>query len=245
MTKKLKLLLICCVLTAGALSVNIGSSALAAGAGGAHVYEYVRSGIVLPIIHLEDGQSYKVEVFAEDDTEYLKPLELEDMFTFAPDATGNYRLRYLINDNGLESYRYETLRIEDTTTPTIEVKVKVQYSLGETVTLKPSISDNTAHIAVIKYELMYNGKLVSGVTAGGTYLADKAGEYKAKITVTDGGGNSAYKTVNFAVGETTAPEAKSKLPLIIGLSVGGGVLVIGGAVTAVLLFVKKKDKGGH
>lgn len=161
--------------------------------------EYREEGVKIPLLHTEKGQSYRVEVFDAADTAYASPLELKDAFTFVPDKIGQYLLRYLISDNGIESYKYGSLTVEDTTSPVIEFSVKESYKTGETLALNPRITDNTASMATVAYTLIVNGKAADSAIKNNAVVFTEEGEYKLQISVKDGGGNTAKQLYSFTV----------------------------------------------
>ncbi len=166
-----------------------------------YTLEYAEDGVVLPLLHLGEGEQYYVDVFKGSDIEYTTPLEKKNAYTFVADGLGEYLLRYLINRNGVESYEYATLVLEDTTSPMFTFSVKDRYVVGETLSILPKIQDNTASMAVVDCKLICNGNLSTSMIENNRLTFSTAGEYKLQITVTDGGGNIAKQLYEFTVAE--------------------------------------------
>ena len=219
---------------AGAESASVQSSA----AGNA--VEYTASGIYIPILRTEEGQAYIAEVFDAEDTEYASPLAVENNTKFYPDKLGEYNIRYLLNDSGVESYVYDSLTVQDTSVPTFTLTVQPEYNVGDTVLLIPAVEDNTAQWAQVSYQMIRDGRVCTDEIASGRLVTEKAGSYKVMVTVTDAGGNAARETYSFTVAGGTAP-GRTNTGLIIGLSVGGAVIVLA-AAAAVFIILKKRGK---
>lgn len=202
-----------------------------------HTAEYSAGGIYIPILRTEAGQSYKAEVFAEEDTEYQQPIAVEDNVLFYPESLGTFRIRYLVSDNGVDSYVYDRITVQDTSVPVISLEVQQEYAVGDTVSFVPSVSDNTAQWATVTYQMMKDGVLCSDKISSGSAVIDSAGQYRVMVTVTDAGGNRAWTTADFTV---PGGAGGGNTGLIIGLSVGGGVLVLAAAAVAVVLVIRKK-----
>jgi hypothetical protein len=194
---------------------------------------------------LEKGQSYQVEVFAFSDTNYENPLEKKDAYTFVAPEMGEFLLRYLINDNGIERYEYATLIVTDKSKPTIAFNHQSVYKLGETLALVPNITDNTASMATVEYQLIVNGKIANSQITGNSLAFTQTGNYKLQITVTDGGGNTTKEVYSFTVEESgtvensnSSSQEKPQDDGGCGSSVGVGATLVFGLLS-VAAFVRK------
>lgn len=209
-----------------------------------YTLEYAEDGVTLPLLHLEDGESYCVDVFKGSDIEYTTPLEKKNAYTFVADGLGEYLLRYLINRNGVESYEYATLVLEDTTAPTFTFAVKETYAVGETLSILPKIQDNTASLAVVDCKLICNGNIATSMIENNRLTFSTVGAYKLQITVTDGGGNTAKQLYEFTVAEgsnsgtsdTSSGESSSGCNASVTYEIGALTALCGA------LLLKKKEE---
>ncbi len=231
------------IVGAAALLVGIGLAAPSNGIVGSaesektYRVEYA-SEIILPMPELEASQAYKVQVFAKADSEFANPLPVNG-YTFTPDGIGEYVLRYLLNDGGVESYLYYELVVADETEPTFTIDVKKTYAVGDTVTFSPKINDNTAKWCTVTHTLFKDGVNVTGQIKGGKITFTEAGNYKMRVKVTDAGGNSKAEVYTFTVGGAQGGEDDSPLGLILGI---GGAVVAVGVITTLVIVRKKKAK---
>lgn len=200
--------------------------------------EYSPDGVYIPIIRTEEGQAYKAEVFAKSDTEFTSPFSVDGNVTFYPESLGDFCIRYQMNDNGVETFVYKDLTVQDTTKPVLSLTLNDTYKLGETISLIPAIEDNTAEWATVTYQLTRNGALCTEKIESGRLTLEKGGEYRVMVTVTDAGGNRVWETFDFSV--DSAQKGGDQTGLIIGLSVGGGVLVLA-AGACVFFVIRKKN----
>ena len=234
-----------CALCAVPAAAGAESASVQGTAAGKAV-EYSADGIYIPILRTEEGQAYIAEVFDAADTEYASPLTVENNIKFYPDKLGEYNIRYLLNDSGVESYVYDSLTVQDTSMPTFTLTVQAEYRAGDTVLLIPAVEDNTAEWAQVSYQMIRDGRVCTDEIVSGRFVAEKAGSYKVMVTVTDAGGNAARETYSFTVTGGTAPGG-TNTGLIIGLGVGGAVIVLA-AASAVFIILKKRGerakKGG-
>ena len=221
-------------------------------ASASYVAEYVEGGVTLPLLHMNEGESYQVEIFNADDTAYTTPLEKKSAYVFVADKMGDYLLRYLVNRNGIETYEYASLTIKDTIAPTFTFNHQETYAVGETLALRPQIEDNTAALATVEYQLICNGKMISSAIKNNSITFTEKGEYKLQISVTDGGGNTTKSLYTFTVGDAKAEnnsapqtsaseeEEEGGCGSTVTFGVGGAVLAI--AAGAMLMKKKKEDK---
>lgn len=207
-----------------------------------YTVEYAAGGITLPLLHMGEGESYQVEVFKGTDTGYTTPLTMLNAYTFIADEMGEYLLRYLVNRNGVESYEYATLIVQDTTAPTFSLQLKETYTVGETLSLMPQIKDNTASMATVSYQLICNGKVMTSSIQNNAITFSQTGTYKLQVTVTDGGGNVAKETYSFTVAkgsgtQQTPPENTSCMGMV-----AEGTVVSLMIATGALLAKKRKEE---
>lgn len=214
-----------------------------------YTVEYAQSGVTLPLLHLQEGESYQVEVFNAEDTNYSTPLAKKSAYVFVADKMGDYLLRYRVNRNGIETYEYASLTIQDTVAPIITLNHKETYTVGETVVLRPQIEDDTASMSKVTYQLIGNGKPMSSAIKDGVITFAEAGEYKLQISVTDGGGNMTKSLYTFVVNERqlepdsnlpqgSASDSKSGCSAALPFGIGGATAV---AMMGVMLLKKKKE----
>ena len=202
--------------------------------------EYAEDGIRLPVLHLSQGESYKVEVFCQDDYDFLTPLPKKDAYTFIADKLGNYTLRYLVNKKGIETYEYATLKVTDSTVPSFTLSLKETYEAGSVLSVVPNVSDNTAAMATVSYRLIRNGKDASDEIENGVLTLSEPGTYKLQVTVTDGGGNVAKETLSFTVKGDAGKRRGCKSGLITALPCGGSAIAF--SVMVVLITQKRRDE---
>lgn len=170
------------------------------------------------------------------------------------DEEGSYTIRYLAwNENYLEPVAHFDVYfkgIKDEELPTI-ILVKnynEKYFVGDVVELiQANAYEAIGIIEDIAKDVYYNDNKI--VVVNNKVTLDKAGTVKVVYKVSNHSGISNTKEVTFQVENSDTPVEKgNNLGLIIGLSVGGGVVLIGGAVTAFVLIKKKKKanvvKGG-
>ncbi len=217
------------------------TSSLTAGAeesGKTHEVEYATE-ILLPMLSLEEGQSYKVEVYHKTDVDFERPLPVNG-YSFTPDGIGEYVLRYLLNDNGVESYLYHTMRVQDTVAPTFTLALHSTYAAGTRIPLTPNITDNGGKFCQVSYKLYHGKTNVTDQIVDGVFTPQSAGEYKVRVQVTDGGGNTAAEIFSFTVTDGKTGDGKDK---------GGCSNAIGGAfgvvaALGVAVACRRKNKEG-
>lgn len=180
---------------------------------------------------------WKRAIRYEEDTKFETPLSVNG-FTFAPEKLGEYVLRYLLNDNGVESYLYHDMVIEDTTQPTFTLKLKESYAVGEQVKLTPKITDNSGKNCEVSYVMYIGQKNVTDQMENGVYIPREGGEHKVRVKVTDLAGNSTSEIFSFnVVGQTAEQEGTGGCSGTLG-GVSGVVLSLG------LALAIKRKKGG-
>ena len=207
--------------------------------------EYDPDGIVLPLPHTGAGETYRPEVFAASDAAYASPLYGGKLIVEF-ERPGDYRLRYTVYAHGVQEYLYSRLRVADTTVPEFTLELKDSYNVGERIKVRPAVSDNTAHLAVFEYELMVNGKAREPQISNDRWLTlGTEGQYKLRVKVTDAGGNSAWRTYAFTVGDADGAgqtENKGLKWWAILLISAGSAAVAGGAAFAAVYLIKTKKK---
>ena len=199
------------------------------------VVEYVSQEVMIPLLKMEEGQVYTVDVFDKADAAFASPLEC-DGYTFTPEKLGEYTIRYRINDNGHEYFVYSELSLVDTSVPQFALNVEKSYNVGDTVDFTPAITDNTSHWATVTYTLLCGGKEVDA--SAGSVTFDTAGDYKLRVGITDAGGNYAAQTYSF----TVVGGGQSQNGWVVWVCSFGGAAVAIAAGVAAFFIVKRRRK---
>ncbi len=199
--------------------------------------ELSESETALPVPNVPNGWAYTITL--KDGTEVLG----EKIIKYAFTKTGEYTLVYKLHKNGSLTDVIEettTLIVSDTTSPDITTDgYDLEYYVGDTISiLTAKVTDN------VDKDLTATVKLYCGeqelTIVDGKYTFTSVGEYKIVYNSTDTAGNSASLEYKLSVVERPVdPNQKNNLILYIGI--GAGVLVIVGAVIAVVLIKKNKN----
>lgn len=170
------------------------------------------------------------------------PLTVEN-YTFTPDETGTFTVRYTISSEGESVVKEFTLAVKDTTAPVIVFDGEVPKSAeaGDTVVLPAvKITDDRDSVLGYRIWLEFEGERTELFDL--SFKAEKVGTYKVIVETSDTAGNPAEISAEITVTERSGGGGNG---WIVAVCCIAGALVVAGGVVAAVLVLKKKKKANR
>lgn len=173
-----------------------------------------------------------VEIIPESGTSFTV-----ENYTFTPDQTGTFTVRYTISSEGESVVKEFTLTVKDTTAPVIVFDGEVPKSAeaGDTVVLPAvKITDDRDSVLGYRIWLEFEGERTELFDL--SFKAEKVGAYKVIVETSDTAGNPAEISAEITVTERSESGGGCSGTLFAGAGMAGAAV----AMAAALLLKKKK-----
>ena len=173
-----------------------------------------------------------VEIIPESGT----PFTVEN-YTFTPDQTGTFTVRYTISSKGESVVKEFALAVKDTTAPVIvfDGEVPKTAEAGDTVVLPAvKITDDRDSVLGYRIWLEFEGERTELFDL--SFKAEKVGTYKIIVETSDTAGNPAEISAEITVTERSESGGGCSGTLFAGAGMAGAAV----AMAAALLLKKKK-----
>ena len=173
-----------------------------------------------------------VEIIPESGT----PFTVEN-YTFTPDQTGTFTVRYTIVSNDESAVKEFALTVKDTTAPVIvfDGEVPKTAEAGDTVVLPAvKITDDRDGVLGYRIWLEFEGERTELFDL--SFRAEKVGTYKIIVETSDTAGNPAEISAEITVTERSESGGGCSGTLFAGAGMAGAAV----AMAAALLLKKKK-----
>lgn len=164
------------------------------------------------------------------------PFTVEN-YTFTPDQTGTFTVRYTIVSNGESAVKEFALAVKDTTAPVIvfDGEVPKTAEAGDTVVLPAvKITDDRDSVLGYRIWLEFEGERTELFDL--SFKAEKVGTYKIIVETSDTAGNPAEISAEITVTERSESGGGCSGTLFAGAGMAGAAV----AMAAALLLKKKK-----
>lgn len=164
------------------------------------------------------------------------PFTVEN-YTFTPDQTGTFTVRYTIVSNGESAVKEFALAVKDTTAPVIvfDGEVPKTAEAGDTVVLPAvKITDDRDSVLGYRIWLEFEGERTELFDL--SFKAEKVGTYKVIVETSDTAGNPAEISAEITVTERSESGGGCSGTLFAGAGMAGAAV----AMAAALLLKKKK-----
>ena len=178
------------------------------------------------------GAQITVEIIPESGT----PFTVEN-YTFTPDQTGTFTVRYTITGGGESAVKEFALTVKDTTAPVIvfDGEVPKTAEAGDTVVLPAvKITDDRDSVLGYRIWLEFEGERTELFDL--SFKAEKVGTYKVIVETSDTAGNPAEISAEITVTERSESGGGCSGTLFAGAGMAGAAV----AMAAALLLKKKK-----
>lgn len=178
------------------------------------------------------GAQITVEIIPESGT----PFTVEN-YTFTPDQTGTFTVRYTIGSKGESVVKEFDLTVKDTTAPVIvfDGEVPKTAEAGDTVVLPAvKITDDRDSVLGYRIWLEFEGERTELFDL--SFKAEKVGTYKIIVETSDTAGNPAEISAEITVTERSESGGGCSGTLFAGAGMAGAAV----AMAAALLLKKKK-----
>lgn len=173
-----------------------------------------------------------VEIIPESGTSFTV-----ENYTFTPDQTGTFTVRYTISSEGESVVKEFTLTVKDTTAPVIvfDGEVPKTAEAGDTVVLPAvKITDDRDSVLGYRIWLEFEGERTELFDL--SFKAEKVGTYKIIVETSDTAGNPAEISAEITVTERSESGGGCSGTLFAGAGMAGAAV----AMAAALLLKKKK-----
>ena len=173
-----------------------------------------------------------VEIIPESGTSFTV-----ENYTFTPDQTGTFTVRYTISSEGESVVKEFALAVKDTTAPVIVFDGEVPKSAeaGDTVVLPAvKITDDRDSVLGYRIWLEFEGERTELFDL--SFKAEKVGTYKIIVETSDTAGNPAEISAEITVTERSESGGGCSGTLFAGAGMAGAAV----AMAAALLLKKKK-----
>lgn len=173
-----------------------------------------------------------VEIIPESGTSFTV-----ENYTFTPDETGTFTVRYTISSEGESVVKEFTLTVKDTTAPVIvfDGEVPKTAEAGDTVVLPAvKITDDRDSVLGYRIWLEFEGERTELFDL--SFKAEKVGTYKVIVETSDTAGNPAEISAEITVTERSESGGGCSGTLFAGAGMAGAAV----AMAAALLLKKKK-----
>ena len=173
-----------------------------------------------------------VEIIPESGTSFTV-----ENYTFTPDETGTFTVRYTISSEGESVVKEFTLTVKDTTAPVIvfDGEVPKTAEAGDTVVLPAvKITDDRDSVLGYRIWLEFEGERTELFDL--SFKAEKVGTYKIIVETSDTAGNPAEISAEITVTERSESGGGCSGTLFAGAGMAGAAV----AMAAALLLKKKK-----
>lgn len=173
-----------------------------------------------------------VEIIPESGTSFTV-----ENYTFTPDQTGTFTVRYTIVSNGESAVKEFALAVKDTTAPVIvfDGEVPKTAEAGDTVVLPAvKITDDRDSVLGYRIWLEFEGERTELFDL--SFKAEKVGTYKIIVETSDTAGNPAEISAEITVTERSESGGGCSGTLFAGAGMAGAAV----AMAAALLLKKKK-----
>ena len=173
-----------------------------------------------------------VEIIPESGTSFTV-----ENYTFTPDQTGTFTVRYTIVSKGESAVKEFALAVKDTTAPVIVFDGEVPKSAeaGDTVVLPAvKITDDRDSVLGYRIWLEFEGERTELFDL--SFKAEKVGTYKIIVETSDTAGNPAEISAEITVTERSESGGGCSGTLFAGAGMAGAAV----AMAAALLLKKKK-----
>lgn len=164
------------------------------------------------------------------------PFTVEN-YTFTPDQTGTFTVRYTIVSNGESAVKEFALAVKDTTAPVIvfDGEVPKTAEAGDTVVLPAvKITDDRDSVLGYRIWLEFEGERTELFDL--SFKAEKVGTHKIIVETSDTAGNPAEISAEITVTERSESGGGCSGTLFAGAGMAGAAV----AMAAALLLKKKK-----
>lgn len=178
------------------------------------------------------GAQITVEIIPESGTSFTV-----ENYTFTPDQTGTFTVRYTITGGGESVVKEFALTVKDTTAPVIVFDGEVPKSAeaGDTVVLPAvKITDDRDSVLGYRIWLEFEGERTELFDL--SFKAEKVGTYKIIVETSDTAGNPAEISAEITVTERSESGGGCSGTLFAGAGMAGAAV----AMAAALLLKKKK-----
>lgn len=173
-----------------------------------------------------------VEIIPESGTSFTV-----ENYTFTPDQTGTFTVRYTIVSKGESAVKEFALAVKDTTAPVIvfDGEVPKTAEAGDTVVLPAvKITDDRDSVLGYRIWLEFEGERTELFDL--SFKAEKVGTYKVIVETSDTAGNPAEISAEITVTERSESGGGCSGTLFAGAGMAGAAV----AMAAALLLKKKK-----
>ncbi len=173
-----------------------------------------------------------VEIIPESGTSFTV-----ENYTFTPDRTGTFTVRYTIGSEGESVVKEFDLTVKDTTAPVIvfDGEVPKTAEAGDTVVLPAvKITDDRDSVLGYRIWLEFEGERTELFDL--SFKAEKVGTYKIIVETSDTAGNPAEISAEITVTERSESGGGCSGTLFAGAGMAGAAV----AMAAALLLKKKK-----
>ena len=173
-----------------------------------------------------------VEIIPESGTSFTV-----ENYTFTPDQTGTFTVRYTIGSEGESVVKEFDLTVKDTTAPVIvfDGEVPKTAEAGDTVVLPAvKITDDRDSVLGYRIWLEFEGERTELFDL--SFKAEKVGTYKIIVETSDTAGNPAEISAEITVTERSESGGGCSGTLFAGAGMAGAAV----AMAAALLLKKKK-----
>lgn len=173
-----------------------------------------------------------VEIIPESGTSFTV-----ENYTFTPDQTGTFTVRYTIVSKGESAVKEFALAVKDTTAPVIvfDGEVPKTAEAGDTVVLPAvKITDDRDSVLGYRIWLEFEGERTELFDL--SFKAEKVGTYKIIVETSDTAGNPAEISAEITVTERSESGGGCSGTLFAGAGMAGAAV----AMAAALLLKKKK-----
>ena len=173
-----------------------------------------------------------VEIIPESGTSFTV-----ENYTFTPDQTGTFTVRYTISSEGESVVKEFALAVKDTTAPVIvfDGEVPKTAEAGDTVVLPAvKITDDRDSVLGYRIWLEFEGERTELFDL--SFKAEKVGTYKIIVETSDTAGNPAEISAEITVTERSESGGGCSGTLFAGAGMAGAAV----AMAAALLLKKKK-----
>lgn len=173
-----------------------------------------------------------VEIIPESGTSFTV-----ENYTFTPDQTGTFTVRYTISSKGESVVKEFALAVKDTTAPVIvfDGEVPKTAEAGDTVVLPAvKITDDRDSVLGYRIWLEFEGERTELFDL--SFKAEKVGTYKVIVETSDTAGNPAEISAEITVTERSESGGGCSGTLFAGAGMAGAAV----AMAAALLLKKKK-----
>lgn len=204
--------------------------------------ELSSDGVMLPVVKVNGEYSYRIGVYAASDTAYQNPVA-EGVSKFVFEKPDKYLLKYTLEKKGEANiYLYTELTVTDEIPPVVTLaETREKYSVGSTVTLDYSATDNSGFAPEVEAKIYRNGAEYLDLDGSNIFKATEEGAYEIIVRATDRGGLTSEVKRSFAVGGENGVKNNKTLIIVLIAAISAVVIAAAVVITVILKGRKKAE----